>query len=100
VNTALADPDPGDSIVVELARLMEGCSENFRAHVERLGYIPDGFLHVKPQTAIEAVAMRLTTATIQNALAERDFYNPVWPTLIFRIGPPPGLVSLILPFLW
>jgi hypothetical protein len=44
---------------------MEDYSENFRAHVERLGYIPDSFLRVKPQTAIEAVAMRLTSEAIQ-----------------------------------
>jgi len=43
--------------------------ENFRAHVERLGYFPASILHVKPQTAIEAVAMRLTTQTIQETIA-------------------------------
>jgi hypothetical protein len=62
---ALDDPDPGNPIAVEVARLIEGYTENFRAHVERLGYIPDSFLRAKPQTAIEAVAMRLTTEAIQ-----------------------------------
>jgi hypothetical protein len=61
-------PNSGNPIAVEVARLIEGYSENFRAHVERLGYIPDSFLRVKPQTAIEAVAMRLTTEAIQEAL--------------------------------
>src|ERR1700681_2827346 len=65
---ALADPDPGNPIAVEVARLIEGYSENFRAHVEGLGYIPDSFLRVKPQTAIEAAAMRLTTEAIQEAI--------------------------------
>ena len=27
-----------------------------------------------------------------------DFDNPVWPTLIFSFGPPPGLVGLVVPF--
>lgn len=61
VMVALADPDPGNPIAVEVARLIEGYSENFRAHVERLGYMPASILRVMPQTAIEAVAVRLTT---------------------------------------
>jgi hypothetical protein len=68
VMAALDDPNSGNPIAVEVARLIEGYSENFRAHVERLGYIPDSFLRVKPQTAIEAVAMRLTTEAIQEAI--------------------------------
>jgi hypothetical protein len=32
VNAALADPNPGNPIAVEVARLIEGYSENFRAH--------------------------------------------------------------------
>jgi hypothetical protein len=68
VMAALADPDSGNPVAVEIARLIEGYMENFRAHVERLGYIPDSFLRVKPQTAIEAVAMRLTTEAIQEAI--------------------------------
>ena len=66
---ALNDPDPGNPIAVEVARLMEGYGENFRAQVERLGYFPSDILHVKPQSAIEAVAMRLTTGAIQEAIA-------------------------------
>ena len=49
--------------------LIEGYIENFRAHVERLGYMPNSILHVKPQTAIEAVAIRLKTETIQETIA-------------------------------
>jgi hypothetical protein len=60
---------PGNPVAVEVARLIEGYTENFRAHVERLGYIPQSFLRLKPQTAIEAVAMRLTTEAIQQATA-------------------------------
>jgi hypothetical protein len=56
-------------IAVEVAWLIEGHTENFRAHVERLGYIPASFLHVKPQTAIEAAAMRLTTEAIQETIS-------------------------------
>lgn len=68
VMAALNDPDPGNPIAVEVVRLINGYGENFRAHVEQLGHIPDTILHVKPQTAIEAVAMRLTTETIQQQL--------------------------------
>ena len=69
VMAALNDRDLANPIACEVARLIEGYTENFRAHVERLGYMPDSILHVKPQTAIEAVAMRLTTETIQEAVA-------------------------------
>src|SRR5712692_7371123 len=70
VMAALDDPDRGNPIAVEVSRLIECYTENFRAHVERLGYIPDSFLRAKPQTAIEAVAMRLTTTeAIQDELA-------------------------------
>jgi hypothetical protein len=68
VMAALADPEPGNPIAVEVARLIEGYSENCRAQVERLGYIPDSFLRVKPQTGIEAAAMCLTTEAIQEAI--------------------------------
>jgi hypothetical protein len=72
IMAALNDPDPRNPIAVEVARLIEGYTENFRAHVERLGYIPDSFLHVKPQTPIEAVAIRLTTEAIQQAATGDD----------------------------
>jgi hypothetical protein len=68
---ALNDPDPGNAVAVEVARLIEAYSENFRAHVERLGYFPASIIHAKPATAIEAVAMRLTTEGIQEAIAAR-----------------------------
>jgi hypothetical protein len=68
VMAALNDPDPGNPIAIEVARLIQGYGENFRAHVEKSGRIPESFLRVKPQSAIEAVAMRLTTDTIQQQL--------------------------------
>ena len=33
IMAALNDPDPGNPIAVEVARLIEGYTENFRAHV-------------------------------------------------------------------
>jgi len=33
IMAALNDPDPGNPISVEVARLIEGYTENFRAHV-------------------------------------------------------------------
>ncbi len=47
VMAALNDQDPRNPIAVEVARLIEGYTENFRAHLERLGYIPDSFLHLR-----------------------------------------------------
>jgi hypothetical protein len=43
IMAALNDPDLGNPIAVEVTRLIEGYTENFRAHVERLGYIPPAF---------------------------------------------------------
>ncbi len=70
VQAALDDPDESNPVACEVARLMAGYVENFRAHVERLGRIPESILHVTPQTAIEAVAMSLTTQTIRASLAD------------------------------
>jgi len=50
VLAALDDPNAANPIAVEVARLIGGYGANFRAHVERLGYISDSFLRVKPQT--------------------------------------------------
>ncbi len=69
VLAALDDPNTANPIAVEVARLIAGYGENFRAHVQRLGYIPDSFLRVKPQTAIEAVVMRLTAEAIQQSIS-------------------------------
>jgi hypothetical protein len=41
VLAALDDPNTANPIAVEVARLIAGYGENFRAHVQRLGYIPD-----------------------------------------------------------
>lgn len=68
VMAALADPDPANPVACEVARLIELYTANFRAHVERLGRIPADILHVSPDSAIEAVAMRLTTDTIRDSL--------------------------------
>ena len=71
IMAALDDPHPGNPIADEVVRVIEGFTENFRAHVERLGYIPDSFLQDNPQAVIEAVAMRLATEAIQQAIAGR-----------------------------
>ena len=70
IERALADPDPGNPIAVEIARLVHGYTANFQALVQRLGRIPTDIMHVKPRWPIEAVAMRLTTQTIRESLAE------------------------------
>jgi hypothetical protein len=70
VLAALDDPDPTNPVAVEVARLVTVYTNNFRDHVERIGYIPAEILRVKPRWPIEAVAMRLTTKVIREALAK------------------------------
>lgn len=67
---ALKTDDPLHPIVQEVARLMKGYSQNFSAHVTRLGHIPKDILHPRPSTPIEGVAMRLVTQAIQGALKQ------------------------------
>jgi len=61
---------PANPIAVEVARLIDGYTSNFRAHVRRRGRIPPDILRVKPRWPIEAVAMRLTTQAIRETLAQ------------------------------
>jgi hypothetical protein len=69
VMAALDDPHPGNPVAVEIARLNRRLHGEFPRPRHRLGYIPDSFLRAKPQTAIEAVAKRLTTETIQQSIS-------------------------------
>lgn len=69
VEAALEDPDPANPIAVEVARLIDGYTSNFQAHVRRLGRFPPDILRMKPRWPIEAVAMRLTTEAIRETLA-------------------------------
>jgi hypothetical protein len=71
VREALRDPNPGNAIAQEVARLIGGYTENFRAHCERLGRIPADILHVAPASPIEGVAMELTTQAIAEAMQQR-----------------------------
>ena len=65
----LDDPDPENPIALEVARLIEGYTANFKAHVVRLGTLPAAILHIKARWPIEAVAMRLTTEAVRLELA-------------------------------
>jgi hypothetical protein len=69
VLAALDDPDPANPIAVEVARLVTAYTNNFKNHVERIGYIPADILHAKGRWPIEAVAMRLTTQVIRESVA-------------------------------
>ena len=62
VMAALNGNDLGNSIALEVARLVVGYRDKIRAPVERLSSIPENIL--KPPTAIEAVALRLATEAI------------------------------------
>ena len=75
VLAALRDPDGNNPIAIEFARLIKGYGENFAAHCDRLGHIPDSILHVAPRSPIEALAMAQVTEIITDQLraeAERD----------------------------
>ena len=75
VLAALRDPDGNNPIAIEFARLIKGYGENFAATCDRLGHIPESILHVKPRSAIEALAMAQVTEIITDQLsaeAERD----------------------------
>jgi hypothetical protein len=65
---ALADPDGANPIAQEVARLIEGYTANFADYCRRVGGIPRDILRVTPGTAIEAVAMKLTTEAIRAEL--------------------------------
>jgi hypothetical protein len=52
----------GNTIAAEIARLMAGYRENFRAAVICLGAVP--LPDSGPSSAIEAVAMQLTVETV------------------------------------
>jgi len=69
VVAALQDPDPANPIAIEVARLIDGYTRNFHAHVQQLGRIPPEILRINPRWPIEAVAMRLTTEVIRETLA-------------------------------
>jgi hypothetical protein len=58
VVAALQDPDPANPIAIEVARLIDGYTSNFYAHVRRIGHIPSDILRIKPRWPIEAVAPR------------------------------------------
>lgn len=69
---ALDDENPENPIACEVARLIQGYVQNFSALADRLGRTPASILRRKPESAIEAVAMRLTTQALQDAVAQRD----------------------------
>jgi len=69
---ALNDLDPSNPIACEVARLIGAYTANFVRHTERLGYVPDVLLRLKPRSAIEAVAMKLTSDAIRQTLGRRS----------------------------
>jgi hypothetical protein len=77
INAALKDPNPGNHIAIEVARLVEAYTANFLSRLDGLGVLPHGFLQASPQTAIEAVAMRLTASSIQESIAAFPYTHPL-----------------------
>tara|TARA_R110000824_G_scaffold123797_1_gene281877 strand:- start:228 stop:497 length:270 start_codon:yes stop_codon:yes gene_type:complete len=69
VLTALDDTDATNPIAIEVARLIEGYAGNFSEYVANsVGDVPSEILRIKPRSAIEAVAMQLTTKTIKETI--------------------------------
>jgi len=69
---ALEDPDPGNPIAAEVARLVEGYTRNFAEHVKNLGSLPASILRSKGTCPIEETAMRLVTETIRETMEGVD----------------------------
>ena len=59
---------PTNPVAVEVARLVAGYTANFKSYVERLGYIPSALLRIKARWPVEAVAMRIMTDKIREAV--------------------------------
>lgn len=70
VVAAIAGRDPKNPVAVEVARLITAYKENFLRHVKRVGYLPPHILHVKARCPIEAIALRLTTENIREAITQ------------------------------
>lgn len=68
---ALNEPDENNPIAHEIARLIDGYTENFYHMVKNTG-MPTHMLRHKSQYAIEEIAMQLTTETIRKSLEEKD----------------------------
>lgn len=68
--SALADTNPENPVAVEVARLIDGYTQNFQRHVERVGSIPSKILHANGACPIEEIAMRLTAEVIRDTAAE------------------------------
>jgi hypothetical protein len=57
-------------VAVEVARLITAYTKTFVRHVKQIGYLPPHILHVKARWPIEAVAMRLATENIREAIKQ------------------------------
>ena len=68
IQAALRDPNPGNPIACEVARLIEGYTANFKAFVQQSGYVPSRIFHPKADSPIEAVAMQLASEAIRQTL--------------------------------
>ena len=72
VAQALEDSNPANPIAVEVARLVEGYTQNFAEHVKNLGEIPESILRSKGTCPIEEIAMRLVAEAIRKTIEGED----------------------------
>jgi hypothetical protein len=77
IHAALKDPNPGNHIALEVARLAEAYTEHLLIQAGQSGVLADGFLQVPLQTEIEAVAMRLATGAIQQSFDAAPHTHPL-----------------------
>lgn len=68
VLAALADDDPANPVAVEVFRLVARYAKMLRQSIEHLDHVPPEILQIKPDTPIEAVAMRIVTDQIRETI--------------------------------
>lgn len=71
VQAALDTDNPANPIALEVYRLVDAYAREHAQAAQRLGYIPGHLLTMKPQSAVEAIALRLILAALQKKLARR-----------------------------
>lgn len=74
IEEALNDTSDQNPIAHEIARLIAAYTENFRAHCQQIGRIPDSILRATPSCPIEGVAMKLMTQAIKEELARQKLH--------------------------
>jgi len=70
VLAALADPDPKNPVIAEVARLVIAYTEYYRHQIDSRVYMPVATIMDRQRWPIEAVAMRLWAAKVMRDSAK------------------------------